>query len=273
VFDPYAPLPERWKLFWHHYLRVNEGGQFQNGWIGYKSAETPQALRSAKEVKLFGARAYDAVNDDPHSKTHPPVGGPPAVQVNTLHKDMTMCVAVSEPGAMATQSGRYMSLDCFEPRVHNLIGLLGMGLLGSQARVVMLKCDSPCHPASPEAWRSIATVLTDDDAKLGAFRSYSAPDLFSRDVKTYPMATRVSDKPWKGSYSGCDIFRFANLETAALEKDHGRLRIVGQVQGIPGSFNGACTFQPAVAAAGYLYGEIRFVDKHPFLQIFQTAAK
>ena len=48
MFDPYAPLPERWKLFWHHYLRVTEGGQFQNGWIGYKSADTPQALRSDK---------------------------------------------------------------------------------------------------------------------------------------------------------------------------------------------------------------------------------
>ena len=21
VYDPYAPQPERWKLFWHHYLR------------------------------------------------------------------------------------------------------------------------------------------------------------------------------------------------------------------------------------------------------------
>ena len=130
-----------------------------------------------------------------------------------------------------------------------------MGLLGPQARVVMLKCDSPCHPASPDAWRYIATLLTDDDAKLGAIRGYSAPDLFSRDGKTYLMATRVSDKPWKGSYSGCGIFRFANLETAALEKDHGRLRIVSR------------------STRRLLAGEIRFVDKNPFFQISQTATK
>ena len=137
----------------------------------------------------------------------------------------------------------------------------------------MLKCDSPCHPASPDAWRYIATLLTDDDAKLGAFRGYSAPDLFSRDGKTYLMATRVSAKPWKGSYSGCDIFRFVNLETAALEKDHGRLRIVGQVQGTPGSFNGAAPFSLPLPPSAISTGEIRFVDKHPFFQIFQTAAK
>src|SRR5437899_1198386 len=27
VFDPAAPPEERWKLFWHHYLHVNEEGQ------------------------------------------------------------------------------------------------------------------------------------------------------------------------------------------------------------------------------------------------------
>src|SRR5260370_35275881 len=133
----------------------------------------------------------------------------------------------------------------------------------------MLKCDSPCHPASAGGWRYMATMLTDDDAKAVGFRGYSAPDLFAQGGRTYLMVTPVSDKPWKGSYNGCDIYRFASLETAVLEQDHGKPRIVGQVRGHPGSFSGACTYQPSVAASGFFYGEIKLADR-PVFQIFQT---
>jgi hypothetical protein len=126
--------------------KVNEDGQFQNGWIGYKSAATPQALRSAREVKLFSARGYDAVNDHPQSKTFPPVGGPPFVQVHNLDSGLGMCAALSEPGAMAMQSGLYMSLTCYEPRVQNVLGLLGMGLVGVKARVI---CSNATRPVIP----------------------------------------------------------------------------------------------------------------------------
>jgi len=272
VYDPNAALDERWKLFWHHYLRVDEDGEFQNGWIGYKNAATPQVLRGAKEVKLFGARAYNADNIDPRSKTFPPVGGSPVVQADTLHNDLGMCVAFSEPGAMATHSGLYMSLTCYEPKIHNVVGLLGMGLFGFKTRVILLKCDSPCHPVSPGAWKYIATMLTDDDAKPLGFRGYSAPDLFAQGGTAFLMVTPVSDTPWKDSYSGCDIYRFTNIETGALEQDHGKPNIVGQVRGKPGSFNGACTYQPSVAASGFLYGEVKVADKRPFFQIFQTGA-
>ena len=114
VYDPYGSLQERWKLFWHHYLRMTEDGEFQNGWIGYKSAATPEALRSAREVKLFAARAYNAANNDVQSNTYPPVGGPPVVPVHTLDKDLEMCVALIEPGAMATRSGLDVASDARE---------------------------------------------------------------------------------------------------------------------------------------------------------------
>jgi hypothetical protein len=270
VYDPYATREERWKLFWHHYLRVNEDGQFQNGWIGFKSAATPQALRSAKEVKLFAARGYNVDNNDPQSRTFPPVGGPPVVQVNALHNDLDVCVALSEPGALAAQSGVYISLTCYEPQVQGIVGLLGMGLFGVKARVIMLKCASPCHPASRGAWRYITTMLSDDDAKSLGFRGYSAPDLFAQDGKAYLIVTPVSDKLLKGSYNGCDIYRFTSLGTAVLEQEHGKPRIVGRVRGHPGSFNGACTYQPSVAAGGVLYSEIKFTGSRPYFQIFQT---
>ena len=70
-----------------------------------------------------------------------------------------------------------------------------MGLVGVKARLIMLKCDSPCHPASSGAWRYIGTMLTDDDARAVGFRGYSAPDLFAKGGGTDLMVTPVSDKP------------------------------------------------------------------------------
>lgn len=270
VFDPYAPPQEQWKLFWHHYLAVNEVGQNQNSWIGYKSADSPQALAGAKEIKLFGALGYDAVNDDPQSKTHPPVGGPPVVEIYNLHHSDRTCVALTEPGAMATQSGLYISLVCYVPRVQHFIGLLGMGLFGQKGHVITLKCDNPCNPVSPAAWRYVSTMLTDKDAKSVGYKEYSAPDLFSQDGSAYLMVSPTSDEPGEGSYNGCDIYRFSSLETGTLEKDdRGKPRIIGKVQGNPNTFNGACTYRTAVAASGFLYSELK-LKRRPFFQIFQT---
>ena len=41
----------------------------------------------------------------PYPKTYPPVGGTPAVQVHTLHQNLSIFVALNEPGAEAMQSG------------------------------------------------------------------------------------------------------------------------------------------------------------------------
>jgi hypothetical protein len=56
AFDPGAPQPARWKLFWHQYLNVNGDRHFEHGWLAYKEAETPEQLVSARPVKLITAR-------------------------------------------------------------------------------------------------------------------------------------------------------------------------------------------------------------------------
>jgi hypothetical protein len=56
AFDPGAPQPARWKLFWHQYLNVNGDRYFEHGWLAYKEAETPEQLVSARPVKLITAR-------------------------------------------------------------------------------------------------------------------------------------------------------------------------------------------------------------------------
>jgi hypothetical protein len=269
VYDRYAPQNERWKLFWLHYLHVEEKGQWQNGWIGYKSAATPPELRSAPELKLFGARTYNRANDNQFGATGAPLGGSPIVKLYELHKDLNLCLVLTEPGAMATASGLYLALSCFQPRVANPIGMLGIGLLGTDEHIILLKCDSPCSPASAGAWKYIGTPLSSADAKAQGFDKYTASDLFTNNGKAYLLVSPVSNKPVGGSYNGCHLFRFANLDTGELEKENGNPHIIQQIEGKPGTFNGACTYASAVTASGFLYGEIRFGGA-PYFEIYQT---
>jgi hypothetical protein len=264
VFDPKAQPPERWKLFWHHYLRMGEDGKFEHGWIGYKSAATPEGLRTAKEVKLFGAKGYNSDNNDVASAMRSPVGGPPLVEVHKLHSDLSMCLVLTEPGGMVTESGIYMSLSCLEPRIKNPLGLLAIGLFGVENRTILLKCDSPCHPEASGAWHYVSTLLTRADAESSSFDGYSAPDLYMENGKAWLIASLTSDKPVKGSYNGCHVFRIIDLETGKLEQDNRHPRIFRQVNGHEGTFNGACTYQPSIPAAGFLYGEIVFADRLVF---------
>jgi len=62
------------------------------------------------------------------------------------------------------------------------------------------------------------------------------------------MGTPASDNPPEGLVTnGSDTYCFNNLDTAALEQNHGKPRIVGRVRDLPGNSSVACTYQPAVA--------------------------
>ncbi len=259
VFDTEAPAEERWKLFWHHYLTVDEDRKFENGWIGYKTAATPEGLREAKEVKLFGAKGYKELNDRAGGVTGSPLGGPPAIQVHRLQSDGG-CIVLSEPGVMATPSGIYFASNCFE------FNILPPGIT---SKIVLLKCASPCHPTSPAAWRFAGTFLRDKDASAFGGDSFSGSDLFTQNGQAYLIVSPVSSRPVHGAYNGCLVFRIADLETAKLEQTQGRFVPVKEIRGRPNTFNGACTYAPAVSAAGFIYGEIKFADK-PLFQIYRT---
>lgn len=270
VYDPFAPETERWKLFWHHYLYINEKGAFQNGWIAYKAASTPQGLRDAMEVKLFAGRGYNAANDNRFGATGSPLAGRPLVRLNELSKDLALCVAPSEPSAIATSSGLYLSLSCYEPKGFPLIAML----TGEAEPVVgLLKCDAPCHPSRAGAWRYIATLLRPGDAQASGGDHYSASDLFAQGDKFYVIASPVSNKPWKGSYNGCHVFRFTDIATGRLESDGIHPRILERIAVRAGSFNGACSYAQAVTAIGFAYGQVRFGPGRPYFQIFQTGIR
>jgi hypothetical protein len=269
VFDPVAPPEARWKLFWHHYLVVGTDGQFQNGWIAYKHAATPADLASAREIKLFGAMAYNHDNDKLDSATGSPLEGPPVVDVTKLDTGLSRCVALSEPGAMVTPGGLYVTVDCFLPKVSSVIGLLGMGLFGVKDQIILLKCAAPCHPARPDSWKYIGAVLTPDDADSYGYNSLSGTDLFTANGRIYLLASPVTNKPVGNAYNGCDLFRFKDLDTGTLERTGGHPTRLMKIHGDPDTFNGACTYQASVPKVGFLYGQITFAAL-PIFHIYAT---
>ena len=266
LFDPYAPTSARWKLFWHHYLYINNKGRFQHGWIGYKEAATPPELASAPEVKLFVGRAYSKDNDDRSGSTGSPVAGAPLFDLHQLNHDLDRCVAPSEPSAIASESGIYVALSCYQPKAP---GPLAMLMGGAVPIVSLLKCDAPCQPSHAGAWRYVAKLLTPDDAQAAGFDKYTASDLFTQNGKYYLMVSPTSNKPWSSAYNGCHIFRFSSIDNGQLESDGGHPTIIKRIQGNPNTFNGACTYAQAVTVSGFLYGEIK-MNKQPYFQIFQT---
>jgi hypothetical protein len=259
VFDPAAPPDAQWKLFWHHYSAIGEDRQFQHGWIAYKHAATPEGLRGASEIKLFGAKAYDSVNDDRSGSTGSPVAGEPRIRVASLG-EASDCIALSEPGAMATAGGIYMAVGCYS------FHLIPPGISG---RIILLKCAAPCAPENEGAWRMIGTLLSDSDASSLGANGVSAADLFMQGDKAYLMVSPIGSRPVSGAYQGCDVFQFSDLDSGKLERAGGKLRIAKEIQGTPGSFNGACTYAQNVTAAGFLYSEIKFSDR-PIFQIYKT---
>jgi hypothetical protein len=270
VYDPGASTAERWQLYWHHYMSIGDKGQFANGWIGYKAAATPEGLATAKEIKLFGGRVYDKDNNDPAHQTRSPVAGPPILQLDRLHDDLSYCLALSEPGAMATSTGIYLSMGCIQPKIHSVAGMLGIGMFGVTGKTILLKCDAPCHPANPTAWKYISTLLEDEDARSFGYKGFAAPDLFTQESRAYLLISPTSDTPVQGSYNGCFVLRFTDLTQGKLARAaDGRLEVVKEFRGRPGTFNGDCTYQSSVSASGFMYGEITFTGK-PFFQIFQT---
>jgi hypothetical protein len=273
VYSPEAAPAERWQLYWHHYLSFSDKGDFSHGWIGFKSADSPENLAKAKEVKLFAGRIYKAVNDDPAGETQSPLGGAPVIRLDKLNKDLEYCLVLTEPGAMAAPSGVYLALTCAEPRNRSILGMLATIVVRPQMRTILLKCDAPCRPGEPAAWRYLGALLTEDDAAAFNAIGFNAPDLFTENGKTYLLISPFSDKPVADAYNGCLVFPFADLDKAALARSReGRPLASLRIQGGPNTFNGACAYRASLSAAGFIYGEVA-MRKSPFFQLYETQSR
>jgi hypothetical protein len=251
IYDPGAAANERWKLLWHHYLLINGDRHFEHGWIGLKTAATPTQLASATEVKLFSSFGYDPGNNILNGPSGSPVGGAPAIALDTALTTTLNGCFFTEPGMLATSSALYVSMLCVKsPTDH---------------RIILLKCDSPCDTTSASSWTYVGTALNDTDAaSFGFDQGFSAPGLVTSSGQNYLMVTPQSSTPFDSHYNGCRVFRFTDIDTASLQRTGGVPDLVATVNGDAGSFNGACTYLPAASRAGVIYGQAFLTSTEKF---------
>lgn len=244
VYDAHASDPaKRWKLVWHRYrweqATVGSVGSplFQHGWISLKTASNATGPWSA-ERKLFVGSLYDASNDG--------IIGPPEYNLNTLHPDLSGCLAFTEPGMLATPNGIYISLKC----------ATGAGGAGN---VVLLRCDNELSAGSC-SYRGI--LLTGPEAAnynnafgagANSFTGFSATELGKSVSGVYLLVT-----PTEGDlYRGCLAFEISNLDNATLVRDGSNVAILRRsIRGTAGSFNGACGYSTPNYTLGILYSEL-----------------
>lgn len=252
VFDRYAIPAARWKLFWHQYLNVNGVRRFQHGWIAYKEAPSPAELAGARPTKLMTGRAYDPVDDDAAGWTHPAIAGPPRLSLADLSRELSRCVAVTEPGVLAKSEGVYLSLVCIRGSP--------FGLLGFSNSVILLKCTRPCRAAA--RWSYLGTALTQADAGTLGMDKFSASDMFSTGGHDFITVSPVGSVPVPDSYKGCTVFEFADLSRAhILRNAAGRAQVQAHEELGPAAFNGACSFLPAKVNPGLLIGRVEGLER------------
>ncbi len=226
VEDPGAPAAERWKLFWHHYLVIDGVRQFQHGWIGMISAP---ALRGpwSDERKLFVGSIYDPADDA--------ILGAPEVHVETLHPDLALTVACTEPGAIATADSLFVTM-------------LAAAAAPNDGRIILLEL-----PRDSGTWQYRGTFLRNGtDAAAFGHDGFSAPSLYADGAVLRLIVTPQT----ANVYHGTLVFEVADLLTASLVRDAGVPRTVFELAGPPGTHSGAADFEPQASASGLVYSEV-----------------
>lgn len=261
IYDPNAIDAEKWKILWHHYLVLNrlpvdDRRRFEHGWIAMKMAATPQELAAAPEIKLFAGKIYDTGNN---------VTGTPLLQLDTLDPALKDCAVFTGPGMVASAGALYLSLQCetfdfaASPPTH--INRL----------IVLLKCaGGSCGNAA--SWSYQGTVLQKSDATAFGFDDgFGDSGLFAAAGSMYLVVTPIQKigAPWPAYYNGCYVFKFADLDTALLQKTGNQPALIGSVGGTAGSFNGACAYHASANNSGMLYSELKTSVTDRF-QIFMS---
>ncbi|GMR16310.1 MAG: hypothetical protein BMS9Abin31_0634 [Gammaproteobacteria bacterium] len=240
VYDahPSTPANERWKLIWFQYFHGDLTSYFADySWISMKMASTPAGLATATPVKLFGGAGLQADNSITGDPVYAPVGGVPAIQLNTgltqvgggaNVTELNLCI-FAEPGLHATNSAIYMAIYCADASTVPLTEYL-----------VYFRCNSPCTMTNAASWEYLGRLLSPSDAQAATSdHHYQAPALVEKNGKTYLLVTPV-DTTSGARYNGCRVYEFVDVNSSPLRRNGSQLLEVGRIDGDAGSHNGAC---------------------------------
>jgi hypothetical protein len=250
IYDPGAPLAEKWKCMWHRYVVSNNNRLFEHGWIAMKSASTPAGLALATEHKLFTGSIYDVVNDT--------TIGPPECKLDELHPDLNGCVAFTEPGLYATPTALYAVLSGVEPSSP------------TKGRIILLKLTH-----STGTWEYLGTLLFNStDGPAFGYDGFTAAALYNKNGSVYCIATPyhiVMAGPIEThKYSGTFVFRITDLDNAQIERSAGKPVTYARIFGTSGSHNGAAGYLPTASASGIIYSELLEIGGTPHFAIFKS---
>jgi hypothetical protein len=230
VYDAHVPREQRWKLFWHQTLWVNDIPRYASySWIALKIADSPENLLHAPPIKLFTGYMARNAGETSAAPALSPIPGPPAIQLDKKDPQLGACM-FGQPAAISGPDGLYLALDC--------------AWLGSrpQLHTVLLRCAYPNCVVTDAANWTIVGRLTEprDGPQLDKrYQGFGGTALAEKNGHYYLIATPFASQGHR--YDGCNVYRFEDLAHGKLERQrNGQLVITQTVRGIPETHHGAC---------------------------------
>jgi hypothetical protein len=230
VYDEHAPREQRWKLFWHQTLWVNDVPRYASySWIALKMADSPENLSRASPIKLFTGYMARTSGESVGAPTFSPIPRPPAIQLDKKEPQLGACM-FGQPAAISAHDGLYLALDC--------------AWLGSRPllHTVLLRCGYPgCTVTDDASWTVVARLTQPRDGlQLNEqYKGFGGTALAESDGRYFLIATPITSEG--NRYDGCNVYRFEDLTLGKLERRRrGKLVVAQSVHGIPDTHHGAC---------------------------------
>lgn len=259
VHDRHAPREQRWKLFWHQTLWVNDVPRHASySWIALKMADSPENLAHAPPIKLFTGYMARSAGESSAAPAVAPIPGPPAIQLDKRDPQLGACM-FGQPAAISAPDGLYLALDC--------------AWLGTrpQLHTVLLRCAHPnCTITDAASWTVVGRLTEPRDGPQleEHYKGFGGTALAEKNGRYYLIATPIASEDDR--YDGCNVYRFDDLAKGKLERQRrGKLVIAQTVRGIQGTHHGACAAH-ARLKGGILLSQVVSTAAPRIMQIRQS---